>query len=145
MMRAASRLGLSLLLAGMLGACGNTRAPEPVGPAPVGTVSLNVLQGMPAELQMLDIGVTVFATEADPEDVTLPGAAIFAQIRDTETHYLPVALRHTLLASNQWGVVRVLLCRHRPHGGLPRQHPLAAWRHHRRGGPVPGPARRHRQ
>lgn len=108
MMRAASRLGLSLLLTGVLGACGSTRAPEPAGPAPVGTVSLNVLQGMPAELQMLDIGVTVFATEADPEDVTLPGAAIFAQIRDTETHYLPVALRHTLLVSNQWGVVRVL-------------------------------------
>lgn len=103
-----SRLGLALLLAGMLGACGSTRAPEPAGPAPVGTVSLNILQGMPAELQMLDIGVTVFATEADPDDVTLPGAAIFAQIRDTETHYLPVALRHTLLASNQWGVVRVL-------------------------------------
>jgi hypothetical protein len=108
MMRAAGRLALSLLLAGMLGACGSTRAPEPAGPAPVGAVSLNVLQGMPSELQMLDIGVTVFATEAAPEDVTLPGAAIFAQIRDTETHYLPVALRHTLLASNQWGVVRVL-------------------------------------
>jgi hypothetical protein len=106
--RTAGRLSLSFLLAGMLGACGSTRAPEPAGPAPVGTVSLDVLQGMPAELQMLDIGVTVFATEADPEEVTLPGAAIFAQIRDTETHYLPVALRHTLLASNQWGVVRVL-------------------------------------
>ncbi len=108
MRHALARLSLGVVLAGMLSACGSTRVPEPTGPAPVGTVSLNILQGMPAEVQMLDIGVAVFATEADPEDVTLPGAAIFAQIRDTETHYLPVALRHTLLASNQWGVVRVL-------------------------------------
>lgn len=108
MRHALARLGLGVVLAGMLSDCGSTRVPEPTGPAPVGTVSLNILQGLPAEVQMLDIGVAVFATEADPEDVTLPGAAIFAQIRDTETHYLPVALRHTLLASNQWGVVRVL-------------------------------------
>jgi hypothetical protein len=102
------KTGLILVLAGLIVACGSARAPAPSGPAPVGTVSLDVLQGMPSALQMLDIGVAVFATEADPEEVTLPGAAIFTQIRDTETHYLPVALRHTLLASNQWGVVRVL-------------------------------------
>lgn len=95
-------------IAGALAACGSSTPPPPPGPQPVGSVSLNVQQGMPAELQMLDIGVQVFATQADPEEITLPGAAIFAEIRNTETHYLPVALRHTLLTSNHWGVVRVL-------------------------------------
>jgi len=99
---------ISCALAGTAAACSSASPPAPAGPLPVGSVALNVQQGMPDELQMLDIGVQVFATQADPEEITLPGAAIFAEIRNTETHYLPVALRHTLLTSNQWGVVRVL-------------------------------------
>lgn len=99
---------LATLLASILGACASSTPPRPPGPQPVGSVTLQVQQGMPAELQMLDIGVQVFATQADPEEITLPGAAIFAEIRNTETHYLPVALRHTLLTTNQWGIVRVL-------------------------------------
>jgi len=105
---AALKLLMTALLASLLTACGSATPPPPAGPQPVGDVILNVQPGMPTELQMLDIGVQVFATEADPEEITLPGAAIFAEIRNTETHYLPVALRHTLLTSNHWGVVRVL-------------------------------------
>lgn len=107
-MSVCARLLLASLLASVLAACGSSSAPPPPGPPPVGSVTLTVQQGMPADLQMLDIGVQVFATQADPEEIALPGAAIFAEIRNTETHYLPVALRHTLLASNQWGIVRVL-------------------------------------
>jgi hypothetical protein len=106
--KATSKLLTASFLASVLGACGSSTPPPPPGPPPVGSVTLNVQQGMPTPLQMLDIGVQVFATEADPEEITLPGAAIFAEIRNTETHYLPVALRHTLLSSNQWGIVRVL-------------------------------------
>ncbi len=108
MRKATSKLLTASFLASVLGACGSSTPPPPPGPPPVGSVTLNVQQGMPTPLQMLDIGVQVFATEADPEEITLPGAAIFAEIRNTETHYLPVALRHTLLSSNQWGIVRVL-------------------------------------
>lgn len=99
---------LTTTLMALLSACGSAAPPSPTGPLPVGTVALMVLPGTPTPQQMLDVGVQVFATQADPDEITLPGAAIFAEIRNTETHYLPVALRHTLMTSNHWGVVRVL-------------------------------------
>lgn len=104
----AARFLVMVFIASVLAACGSSTPPPPPGPTPVGNVTLMIQQGMPAATQMLDVGVQVFATQAAPEEITLPGAAIFAEIRNTETHYLPVALRHTLLTSNQWGIVRVL-------------------------------------
>ena len=105
---AAKSLLLAGLCAGILAGCASATPPPPPGPPPVGNVTLTIQPGMPTATQMLDIGVQVFATQADPEEITLPGAAIFAEIRNTETHYLPAALRHTLQTSNQWGIVRVL-------------------------------------
>ena len=74
----------------------------------MGTVSLVTANNSPAEAQSFDIGVLVFSTLAGNEEINRSGAEIFSQIRKTETQYLPVALRSTLAASNQWGVVRVL-------------------------------------
>jgi len=95
-------------LALLIAAC--AAAPEPAhsGPPPVGTVSLLTSANPPAQAQAFDIGVLVFASVAGDEEITRTGAEIFSQIRKTETQYLPVALRITLAASNQWGVVRVL-------------------------------------
>ncbi|MGB4247831.1 MAG: hypothetical protein WBJ75_08950, partial [Pseudohongiellaceae bacterium] len=96
-------LGVALLVS-----CASAPAPEEVGPAPVGAVSLNVAQITSTDDKLLNIGVRVFETQASPESISQSGAAIFAEIRRTETHVLPVVLRNTLVASNQWGVVRVL-------------------------------------
>jgi hypothetical protein len=106
MVRALSAISVALLLA----ACASTQpqTSDAIAPEPVGTVTLQRAQMIPTALQMLDIGIQVFDTRTAPETINLPGAAIFAEIRNTETHYLPVALRHVLSESNQWGVIRVL-------------------------------------
>ncbi len=99
-------IALALLL---LQACASSPAPEPeLGPAPVGTVALSNSASGPNALQAFNIGIQVFDSIETNEALERSGAAIFAEIRDTETQYLPVALRHTLLSSNQWGIVRVL-------------------------------------
>ncbi len=97
----------SLMSLILLVACASAPAPAPQGPAPVGTVTLIDTQVPPGD-DALNIGILVFNTRASDEDISRSGAAIFAQIRDTETQTLPVTLRSTLLASNHWGVVRVL-------------------------------------
>ncbi len=74
----------------------------------MGNVALVATNASPAQAQAFDIGVLVFTTMAGNEEIARSGAEIFSQIRKTETQYLPVALRSTLTASNQWGVVRVL-------------------------------------
>lgn len=85
-----------------------TQTPVAIAPEPVGSVVLHRAQMIPSALQMLDIGIQVFDTRTETATINLPGAGIFAEIRTTETHYLPVALRHVLSESNQWGVIRVL-------------------------------------
>lgn len=93
----------------ILAACASAPEPtEPAGPAPVGTVALLSATTTPSDSEALDIAVLVFASQAGEEEVTRTGAQIFSQIRETETQYLPVALRSTLLESNHWGIVRVL-------------------------------------
>lgn len=102
------RVALVLTL-GLLHACGSTPPAEPeLGPAPVGTVTLeNSLSG-PSALQAFNVGIQMFNSEETDEALQRSGAAIFSEIRKTETQYLPVALRSALVASNQWGIVRVL-------------------------------------
>lgn len=97
-----------LCVALLLASCAAPPPPTPPGPPPVGTVNLITASGAGSQAQALDIGVLVFDSLAGNEEIVRSGAEIFAQIRETETQYLPVALRSTLTASNQWGVVRVL-------------------------------------
>ncbi len=97
-----------ICLALLLGGCASAPPPKPAGPPPVGNVSLLIANEEPAEARALDIGVQVFTSQAGEDAVARTGAEIFSQIRKTETQYLPVALRSTLLESKQWGIVRVL-------------------------------------
>jgi hypothetical protein len=97
-----------ICLALLLGGCASAPPPEPAGPPPVGNVSLLIANEEPAEARALDIGVQVFTSQAGDDAVARTGAEIFSQIRKTETQYLPVALRSTLVESKQWGIVRVL-------------------------------------
>ena len=111
-MIASLRLPRGLLLAGfaLLVGCASKppTPPEPQGPPPVGAVTLQSAQNPPPEAQALDVGVLVFTNQASEDEVARAGAAIFAEIRETETQTLPAVLRNTLLQSNQWGIVRVL-------------------------------------
>ncbi len=97
-----------LLLALLLTACAQNQPAAVVGPPPVGDVTLNIAAQTPSEERLLNIGVQVFDTRATDAQLTQAGAAIFAEIRRVETHYLPVVLRNALVSSNQWGAVRVL-------------------------------------
>lgn len=102
------RAGAFVALALLLASCAAAPTPQPVGPPPVGTVSLVTANNSPSAEQAFDIGVLVFSSQAGNDEIVRSGAEIFSQIRKTETQYLPVALRSTLVASNQWGIVRVL-------------------------------------
>lgn len=102
------RAGACVALALLLASCAAAPTPQPAGPPPVGSVSLVTANNSPSAEQAFDIGVLVFSSQAGNDEIVRSGAEIFSQIRKTETQYLPVALRSTLVASNQWGIVRVL-------------------------------------
>ena len=74
----------------------------------VGEVTLARLDSEPAEDMLLDVGVVIFT--AGPVDPVTAQVSewLVTEIRDKETRYLPYVLRNTLVASNQWGAVRVL-------------------------------------
>lgn len=56
----------------------------------------------------LDVGVLVF-DPGIPEDVsTHSKLGVFPEIRKSESKYMPVLLREVLVASGEWGAVRVL-------------------------------------
>ncbi|MBP6229889.1 MAG: hypothetical protein KA472_18270 [Pseudomonadales bacterium] len=58
--------------------------------------------------QQLDIGLVAF-DPGIPEDIERnPSPGIFPEVRRAEANYLPFVLRQTLVASDNWGVVRVL-------------------------------------
>lgn len=81
--------------------------PEPVS-EPIGPVALLIAPSAPPDGQQLDIGVRVFESRSTKPSTIPVNPRTFERIRSLETHYLPVVLRNTLVASNQWGVVRVL-------------------------------------
>jgi hypothetical protein len=74
---------------------------------PVGQVALQQ-RGQLAESALLDVGIAIF-DDGVPSDVsTHRELGIYPKVREVESRFLPVTLRQTLVASNAWGVVRVL-------------------------------------
>jgi hypothetical protein len=86
-------------------ACGMTRAGEP--PLPVGSVALRIVNTPPDD-RRIDVGLALF-DPGIPEDKSTHGKlGIYPEIRKSEARFMAVILRHTLVESNAWGVVRVL-------------------------------------
>lgn len=90
--------------------CSQPSPQEPIEPPipEVGIVELEATVLEPEQYQLLDIGIKVFDIVISEEESLEIGEWIFTEIRENETHYLPYVLRSTLVASNQWGPVRVL-------------------------------------
>ncbi len=109
-----TRLCLFALIAhGGLVACTQTALPAATAETPASTPAIAVLEVAPtppSASHQLNIGVQVFEHQAaDAAPLPTPiNAATFARIRSMEAHYLPVVLRNTLIASDQWGAVSVL-------------------------------------
>ena len=81
--------------------------PEPAPVQPVGQVALQQ-RGQLDESELLDIGITIF-DDGIPSDIsTHRELGIYPKVREVESRFMPVTLRQTLVASNAWGVVRVL-------------------------------------
>jgi hypothetical protein len=82
----------------LTGGCATTKiGPTPLKPAP---------QEIPEE-QLLDVGIKILEPgEVTPRDEKKRGEA--QEIRDAETHFLPVHLRQTMEASSHYGNVRVM-------------------------------------
>ena len=93
----------------LLSACAQN-VPEPP-PRPlnlVGDVVLNQATQIPAEEFLLDIGVQIFSTQSKEAEEYEIGDWVFDEIIQKETQFLPHLLKNTLVASNQWGAVRVI-------------------------------------
>ena len=100
-------------LAALLAACAQTPI-EPL-PAPlnldldlVGEVFLDRAIQIPAEDSLLEVGVLIFTANKDGQQDYKIGDWVFDEIIQKETQFLPNLLKDTLVASNQWGAVRVI-------------------------------------
>ncbi len=106
---------LSLLLFLFLGACGSSgqKSVDPAQqaalawPVPLGVVRLNQEEGV-VESARLDLGIIVFDPGIPKDASTHSKLGVFPKIREVEAQYLPVILRDALIASDNWGVVRVV-------------------------------------
>ena len=97
-------------LAMLLVACAAPQSgPEqPEVRAGLGEVTLQEADQTPASELLLDIGIVVFES-APPENADNRfGDWVFDEVRNNERHLLPNNLKESLIASNQWGAVRVL-------------------------------------
>lgn len=74
---------------------------------PVGNVTLRVESGT-SEQDMLDVGLVIFSPGIPLDESLHSKLGIFPEIRKAEAQFMPVLLRQVLLATNAWGVVRVL-------------------------------------
>lgn len=102
---------LSSLLCACAGTGGNApnepaSQPDPDWPPPVGEVSLAETQGEPA--LWLDVGIVVFDPGIPEDPATHSREGVFPEIRKAEARYQSVLLRDVLVASTEWGAVRVL-------------------------------------
>ena len=109
LLRCSQQLAL-LTWFGALVACAQPPAPPPERPAlaPTAPVALQLASASLPTSALLDIGVAVFTSTVSAEQTSDANAWLFAEISRKETQYLPYVLRTTLIASNQWGAVRVL-------------------------------------
>ncbi|MSR11058.1 MAG: hypothetical protein EXR84_04565 [Gammaproteobacteria bacterium] len=109
LLRCSQQLAL-LTWFGALVACAQPPAPPPERPAlaPTAPVALQLASASLPTSALLDIGVAVFTSTVNAEQTSDANAWLFAEISRKETQYLPYVLRNTLIASNQWGAVRVL-------------------------------------
>ena len=74
----------------------------------VGDVNLaQTVQASP-ESALIEIGVQVFGTAQKKEGEYKIGDWVFDEIIQKETQFLPHLLKNTLVASNQWGAIRVI-------------------------------------
>ena len=76
-------------------------------PDPVGTVTLQRAQNT-VEGARIDLGLVVFDPGIPSDESTHTERGVFPKIREVESQYMPVVLREALVASDNWGVVRVL-------------------------------------
>ena len=112
--RAALNRCLTVLVSVVLTACAgssnrsaeSSSDPKPEWPAPVGSIVLDVASVEPDI--WLDIGIVVFDPGIPEDASTHSREGIFPEIRKAEARYQSVLLRDVLVASNQWGAVRVL-------------------------------------
>jgi hypothetical protein len=61
-----------------------------------------------ADSRQLDVNLVVFDRGLDADPSQYKKLGIFPEIRELEARYLPFALRDALVATDQWGPVRVL-------------------------------------
>ncbi len=61
-----------------------------------------------AQLSDLDVSIVVFAAGVPSDASTHRALQVFPRIREFEARLLPFALRETLVATKQWGAVRVV-------------------------------------
>lgn len=93
----------------LVSSCAQT-IPEPP-PRPlnlVGDVVLDQATQILDEEALLEIGVQIFSTQNKEADEYEIGDWVFDEIIQKETQFLPHLLKNTLVASNQWGAVRVI-------------------------------------
>ncbi|MBE9539577.1 MAG: hypothetical protein IMF06_10875 [Proteobacteria bacterium] len=76
-------------------------------PEPIGAVTLQRAQHT-VEDARIDLGLVVFDPGIPSDESTHTERGIFPKIREVESQYMPVVLREALVASDNWGVVRVL-------------------------------------
>jgi hypothetical protein len=109
------RVLTALLVLLLLTACALTLPePKPV-PIPaerpldlVGNVNLIQALQVPSESSLIEIGVHVFGTAQKEAGEYKIGDWVFDEIIQKETQFLPHLLKNTLVASNQWGAIRVI-------------------------------------
>ena len=95
-----------LLVCCLLAACAGRPPSAPPVPT-VGEVELRQSAATPASWEQLDVGIEVFSVAAGRVGDGI-GDRVFSEVRDNERHLIPFKLRERLVASNQWGAVRVL-------------------------------------
>ncbi len=100
--------GSFLFMAVVEGCVGGAVGAEPEQwPPSVGEVEL-VRDSTDGEVVRLDVGLVIFDPGIPSDPATHSEQGIFPAIRKAEARYMPVVLRQALMASGNWGVVRVL-------------------------------------